>query len=237
MLEIVRRAAPNLTAGEKGAQAKIWAENLFGIIPELRLPDVFNFEFARHESDYPITQYDLKNAWRDLLQAEADKRRKLEEKQRDANPIERCVGKKYHVPKNGRDVGETIALNPYTGEDERMPCPHCRPTDEVKWKKDQIARFGEIEIKQITPEEAVEKILRPAEVYLTSSEAKDLADEYNRLVRELLAGDDGAEQLIVLFDDGANRFHHPGSWRKLYRSQDLERMIADYKKRLEEKSA
>lgn len=48
---------------EKAERAEVWSRLLFRIIPENRLQECFDRAFAGHDSAFPITAYDLKNAW------------------------------------------------------------------------------------------------------------------------------------------------------------------------------
>ncbi len=100
-------SAQNPTDVEKAVRAETWAENLFDIIPERRLDDVFRRAFKDHTSDFPVSAYDLKNAWQRIRDEEYRNREKpVGGEPASAELCEKCFGTGMEaVYENGVRVG------------------------------------------------------------------------------------------------------------------------------------
>ncbi|HEY8560481.1 MAG TPA: hypothetical protein VIL74_08895 [Pyrinomonadaceae bacterium] len=209
--------------------AIIWTDSLIGVVPVKRLKECWDLARDRQQGSFAPNFFDVKNAWSEIAAQEA----RRAENDRKLSAAERCSGRQYHATKKG----EIVAQNPHTGEDDLYPCPLCRKDDLEKVRKTQIAFFGEIPAKPLTPQQAVEKITRTAEVYLSEAEAREIVREYNALVCDLVADVETRKALFVFFDESANRFRYSGSAApyRLFTVEDVRKIIADYKNRLEAK--
>jgi hypothetical protein len=86
-------SAQNPTDEEKAVRAETWAENLFDLIPENRLDDTFRRAFKDHTSDFPVSAYDLKNAWQKMKVEEFQSREQpVGGEPASAELCEKCYG-------------------------------------------------------------------------------------------------------------------------------------------------
>lgn len=226
LLKRIRRlanAAP-LSAAELELQAGDWTDVLLDVVPLDWLPDLYKRAVLNHPNSYLVNAFDILQEFKNRrLEIESEKERsRVTELNR--TPITRCTQRKHHI----NEQGETVALNHHTEKDEAIPCPHCRAADHTKWKADQIARYGIIKRPPLTPHEAVEKITRVSEVYLSLTEAQPIADEYNALVKNLVDAET-ARNLFIKFDEGINRFKHPHRADILFTADDIKEKIDRYK--------
>ena len=90
---------------------------LWGVIPEDRLQECFNRAFRAKSDGFPVTAYDLNDAWKQVELEEAEADRKAREKEEEEPiPVKYCVARHAHINKKG-DVIEG---------DEVVPCKVCR---------------------------------------------------------------------------------------------------------------
>lgn len=203
------------------------------------LPDLYKRAAWNHPNSHMVNAFDLIAEYRAKCEEIAEDKKRVEEAEAEKNPVLRCTQVKRHLKfTDGEDSGQVVAYNYYSEKDEIMPCPHCRAKDLEDWKKTQVALYGEhsknpIEVK---PSEAVKQILRTEEVYLSASEAKDISDEYNKLVTQLVEDEETWLKLFVFFDEGANRFRHGHTAAILYTADDMRKKIESYQAILAEKS-
>lgn len=206
--------------------AETWAKHLFEAgVPGDRLEECWLRAVNDKTGDFAPTFFDVKTAWHNIRAEE----NKLREAALAANPIGRCTQRKYHR----NPEGDIVAANYWSGQDELMPCPHCRPDDAAKWKTDQIARYGEIKAPHLTPKLAVESILRPAAVEIGRDEAHALRDRFNDLVERLVDDPKSRKNLSVVWDEGGGVFKYPQRADVLFTPDMLRRKIEDYAKALE----
>jgi hypothetical protein len=231
-------AAQNPTTLEKGKRAAVWAEILFGIVPEERLPDAFKLAVRLHSSTFPINGYEIKLAW-EQIEREEQNAAIEREKQRIKNqsPVDICSNRAQHINRDG----EVKICNPLNFNEEIiLPCPACRP----KAYDDQRARFiarnrvSEVEIKplEILEQFTSEKLPKKnEEVALPIEEINQLRDEHNRLVRELVADPEAIRNLEVVFDAGANCFKLPHRADLTFSPEILKKKISSYQRILAHK--
>lgn len=114
--------APALTDAELLIRARDWSEVLWQIIPEERLADAFNRAAKDHSGSFPISAYDIKNAFwelrKDEVKAQEQRRQRemqeLEQRsiQPGFEPCPRCFscGFRYVVKQeyNGREYSGVI---------------------------------------------------------------------------------------------------------------------------------
>lgn len=56
------------TDNEKAARTEAWARALMGEIPEDELQSAFDWAFKNHTSNFPISAYDLKTAYQEIVE-------------------------------------------------------------------------------------------------------------------------------------------------------------------------
>jgi len=226
---IARANQPPLEPEEFVLRMTTWTEDFLAEgIPRNRLADCYDAAREAHASIFPINSYEITQAWKQIVEKEREAKLKLEARRREEFPVEYCADRNDHIS----PTGEVKIFSLFTKTDEIVPCRKCRFEDYEKWRKKQVALYGEhqpltvLQQTNNTPARIIEPDLTPAEV-------AELSSEFNALVRELVEDAATAEKMIVVFDEGSNRFHHPDSFHKLYRAEDLRRRIKDYRKILE----
>jgi hypothetical protein len=103
---------------------------LFDLIPENRLQETFERAFSTHDSSFPVSAYDLKDAWKAI----ADEERLNQPVSIDRYipiPIKYCAAKGSHI----NDRGDIIT--DLRGAQIEVPCPTCRPL----WHKERMAEL------------------------------------------------------------------------------------------------
>jgi hypothetical protein len=239
LLKRIRRlanAAP-LSAPELALQSADWTEILIDEVPLEWLPDLYKRAAWNHPNSHMVNAFDLIAEYRSKRAEIAAEKKRALEIEAENNPVMRCTQVKRHVKTQGDDKGIVFAYNYFSEKDELMPCPHCRTKDLEAWKKTQLALYGEVKRNpiEVSPSEAVEKVLKVEEVYLSAEEGQGISNEYNGLVAQIVDME-SAQHLFVIFDEGANRFRHPQTAAKLYTAKDMQRRIDDYKKILADKT-
>lgn len=81
------------TDTEKAARVDAWARALMGIVPERDLQRSFDHAFRTHTSNFPVSAYDLKDAYFALIEMERGEnqvRRQLEEESRRKTTDVQC---------------------------------------------------------------------------------------------------------------------------------------------------
>jgi hypothetical protein len=141
LLKRIRRlanAAP-LSVQELELQANDWTELLIDEVPLAWLPELYKRAAWNHPNTHLVNAFDLISEYR-AKQSEIEMEKKLRaEMEAEHNPVLRCTHKNYHA----NDYGDIVAYNYYSDKDELTPCAHCRQDDLVKWKKTQIALYGQ----------------------------------------------------------------------------------------------
>lgn len=127
----------NVTMAEKMRIAKTWSNVLIGIIPEERLQDAFDYAFAAHTSAFAINAYNLKSAWTQLQEMEADRRvqeeRERESLAREENPAAFCKNRENHA---AHDPATVLLPDPYDmTTDIEAPCFDCRQKAFAAWRQ------------------------------------------------------------------------------------------------------
>lgn len=109
-----------------------WQDALEKVIPVEHLPEAFDKAFEIHETSYPITAFDIKHGYEQILIEENTKRIEKARQEKEKNQILFCISRKYHI----NDEGEAKIRNPFNhNEDISMPCLFCRRKDyEEQWK-------------------------------------------------------------------------------------------------------
>jgi hypothetical protein len=238
LLKRIRRlanAAP-LSAPELALQSNDWTDLLIDEVPLDWLPDLYKRAAWNHPNSHMVNAFDLIAEYRVKREEIAAEKKRLEDLEAEQNPILRCTQKKRHLRYETGDPGNVIAYNYYSEKDEIMPCPHCRADDLENWKKTQLALYGEVKRNpiEVSPSQAVEKILKTEEVYLSAMEAKEITDEYNALV-EKIVDENSRPFVFMIFDEGVNRFRHPNRADILFTADNMRKKIESYQKVLEGK--
>lgn len=128
-------------ASEVLEKAKIWTDELIGIVPLSRLPECFSVAKQRHDSSFAINCYEVLAAWR-LIQ---DMQEASE--QRNAVDIPKTNCDLEHDPDYLAD--ELVWLGTPTKGYKLLPCPNCRP-DSFRQRQCDLARETELKTdKQI----------------------------------------------------------------------------------------
>jgi hypothetical protein len=75
VMRIVRRTLelsnqPPLENDALERRARIWSEDLFEIVPEARLKDAYSAAIASHNSGFPVTAYEIAEAFKQIAVAE-----------------------------------------------------------------------------------------------------------------------------------------------------------------------
>lgn len=239
LLKRIRRlanAAP-LSAPELALQSEDWTDILIDEVPLEWLPDLYKRAAWNHPNSHMVNAFDLIAEYKTKREEIAVEKARIEAIEAEKNPSLRCTQVKRHVQTQGHDLAFIVAYNYYSEKDELLPCPHCRTQAFEEWKKMQNALYGEVKRNpiEVSPSEAVEKILKVEEVYLTQEEAINIQESYNELVFALVDDETARNNLYVTFDEGANRFRHAHTAAILFTADDMRKKIESYKKILEEK--
>lgn len=232
-------SSQNATIPEKMKRTKTWARLLFGIVPEEFLQESFDIAFDLHRSEFPVNAYEIKNAYLNHILPRIHKE-KADAVAKDS--VLSCKGKRNHL--EGKQL-PVVKVNLHDHpEDSIAPCPDCRLVEYNAWKKDQIARFGEVRIKTILPkskqgglEQTVGFFNQPVkEETISLDDADQLAAVHNALVKKVL-GKDYASTFDITFNESMNMFKHLHRADKLYSVKDIRELNEKYKeilaKRLE----
>jgi hypothetical protein len=108
-------SSQNPTTAEKVSRAETWARVLWGVIPEDRLQECFNRAFRAKSDGFPVTAYDLNDAWKQIENEEAEADRKARAKmEEEPIPVKYCANRTGHINKQGDTEGG-------------IPCQTCRP--------------------------------------------------------------------------------------------------------------
>jgi hypothetical protein len=122
-----------VTTAEKLAMAKVWSKMLFDEIPLKDLQNAFDLAVKKHQSNFMINAYDLKNAYQEIV-IEREKQ-KQESLKKDRCPYYN------HDPKTGM----MKVVNPFNfHEDITLPCAYCRPSEYYEARSEFINTSGEI---------------------------------------------------------------------------------------------
>ena len=142
------------TPEQKAKIADVWTRKFFGIIPEVRLPDVFELASSLHTSEYPVNAYEMQNAWTQIQEKEAEQRAKQALEQiKNQNPIDVCKNRLNHI--NGE--GRVILPNPLNfSEDIELPCPDCRFDAYTQQRSEFIKKHNQSDNVQIAIETVLE---------------------------------------------------------------------------------
>ncbi len=131
---------PPLAPADLGDRTADWMEELEPEIPLDLLPQTFTLARRNHSGSYPINCLEILDAWKankaDLRQKE--EKRKAEAAQTD--PVLNCANKDRHL--NAEGTVKIVNLFD-TSQDEIVPCQYCRFPDYEKWRKTQVALYGE----------------------------------------------------------------------------------------------
>jgi hypothetical protein len=92
------------TDNEKAIRAEAWARALMGIIPEHALQQSFRVAFHKQASGFPVSAYDLKNAYEAIRNGAADQRQDAAKHTLANCPDCHGTGMKY-VDVNGTQSG------------------------------------------------------------------------------------------------------------------------------------
>lgn len=116
-------SAQNPTMAEKVSRAETWSRHLWGVIPETRLKETFDRAFKAKTDGFPVSAYDLNDAW-NVIQTEDEERiAKEKEALRESQPIDHCSAKYKHI----NEIGEIeILYGGPGGIEANVPCPFCR---------------------------------------------------------------------------------------------------------------
>lgn len=132
-------SAQNPTTAEKVSRAETWSRHLFGIIPESRLEETFKRAFEIHERGFPVSAYDLNDAW-NLIQVEDERKRQQEQDAiRESRPVEHCKMKLHHENELGERL---IVVGGFGGVEHLIPCEFCRPTAHAQKMKILMERIA-----------------------------------------------------------------------------------------------
>jgi hypothetical protein len=69
---------------EKKRQAETWARVLYGVIPESYLQKAFDRAFRNNDGQYIVTAYNLKTAYQEIAEGDANRTREAERAERSA---------------------------------------------------------------------------------------------------------------------------------------------------------
>lgn len=225
---------------ERMQKARVWQRLLQPIVPEIRLPDAFDRAYKDHSSNYPINSYEIKNAWQKI---EAEERAESERRAAEEAAQIRENEKHKNCPLAAHHNEEILVAYPDPFDRSKtvwLPCDSCR-NDAFNQRvaergKRQAEKFGNEVETAFTPETAVKKVLNfePREKEIDPTDAQKLVTEHNELVVQIVEAKD-LKELLIIFDEGANRFRLPHRANPLWTEKDIRDRIEDYQRILEKK--
>ncbi|HEX8637913.1 MAG TPA: hypothetical protein VF692_07625 [Pyrinomonadaceae bacterium] len=124
---------------EMEEDSKIWRDALIAIVPIKMLKTCFERARDNTKSSFAPNYFDVKNEWLALESEIKNAEQKKLQTELDNDPVLRCSNKNLHQNDKG-DVWRSFSLDQ---PDELVPCETCRFDDFLKWKRTQIALYGE----------------------------------------------------------------------------------------------
>jgi hypothetical protein len=224
---------PPLSELDLADRAMDWQDELELEIPRERLPDAVRRARKNHKSSFALNLYEILTAWEEITAEEIADRQKQLQRERFENPTLACSNEKYHVNKQG-DVFSDL-FN--TGTDEVSPCPVCREDEYKKWRKTQIALYGEHLPTIIKPaqefntlEAAGNLFLAKLKPQISAEEIADLEFEHNSLVTDLVPDEKARRDLLIVWDEGARCFCSEQFRSQTFTPDVIRKKIEGYKK-------
>jgi hypothetical protein len=115
--------APALTETELGLRVKDWADFLWPHVPDERLQECFDRAAGDHDGSFPLSAYEIRNAWRAIQIEDGAKAAAEKERMKESNPVDHCKTKYRHINEQGEI---DILYGGPGGIEAIVPCPFCR---------------------------------------------------------------------------------------------------------------